>query len=938
MTKRVVVIAVQHPEHPNMYLHLLRSDNGLWACPGGHMIPGETPAEAARRELSEETGVDVDQLSSLKNGEYPDEGGGRIQVHLFGASLNPTTFTAKNDPDKEAVTFRYLDPTECDSLHVPGRRNILLQHLGELQKGVMSRVAPFNPRKDIEQELNTDLYDIRDWQDYNPTAEWMPDDPDAPEPSKRQMMSEYRDRIEPMEPHVRARALHRLSGLTEVRKNPLTGEREFLLHRGMSPKEHSESISRGHVDHDHRTSWTPDRSKAKEFTVQSMISEAGEGSPGPGKGQVVSAWIPEGKIVHMPMMYGKIGDAGAGLGRNPYHTELETIVEAGHNAEVHNQDPSSQPSIHAKISERRPREILDTQGANEAYWKAAKNAIAHLHPDEQKKIMDKMSAQAGMKPPAKLAASERDLRFLLKGLKGDWRKEGYGFRYHAPKDKSGPYALHSVTAHDQLGRTVGSLQAEDLGDGTFQAHIVEVHPIHQRKGLATHMYRQMEQQTGLKAAPDLEAQTPQGAALWRQKKRPFGKSEGLEKGRPRLTFDKLGVGTQDHQISIVQTPRQKKIRTLAIANEMLPGTPGENRMQSVAGRRISRLDKPSQEAGSVTLAVRPESTRSNKAFGVAWAGRYHKTRGEQDEHGLTPQKQLNATVQHEGNHMVFHQLASALGGHDQKAKVLKKLVNHALPDAHDHNTLFAYTRTIGYNPLKTLSSGRFHEEMINAIQDILTDPTQRKHFEDWYYKTNAAKPGFVGTQNMTNRLKRGWGRLVQAAKLVDREFAKREMMKSVDAEYKNRANRLYTVLVPVSLGGKHELAPGIPFHITVKQFDPERDSIDRVNKELGRFDNLPKPHPKQLRLEPGSFVSPKTGQTSYHLKVHGMPKEYGELYDHFRDFGVTYPTYSPHITIPKEMHDDITSGKLPLDSIELEIHNPVLRSGQHQIKEWGQKP
>ncbi|HEY32234.1 MAG TPA: NUDIX domain-containing protein [Dehalococcoidia bacterium] len=34
-----------------------RSDNGLWALPGGAQDLGETPEECARREFEEETGL-----------------------------------------------------------------------------------------------------------------------------------------------------------------------------------------------------------------------------------------------------------------------------------------------------------------------------------------------------------------------------------------------------------------------------------------------------------------------------------------------------------------------------------------------------------------------------------------------------------------------------------------------------------------------------------------------------------------------------------------------------------------------------------------------------------------------------------------------------------------------------------------------------------------
>jgi GNAT superfamily N-acetyltransferase len=112
--------------------------------------------------------------------------------------------------------------------------------------------------------------------------------------------------------------------------------------------------------------------------------------------------------------------------------------------------------------------------------------------------------------------------------KADMNTKKYSLKYHAPKGQ-GAYGLHTVTAHDHQGNVVGELSAEDLNDGTFQANMVEVHPEHRRKGIASAMYNHLQTKTGLKAVPDLEAQTPEGAAIWKQKNRPFGKSERLAK-------------------------------------------------------------------------------------------------------------------------------------------------------------------------------------------------------------------------------------------------------------------------------------------------------------------------------------------------------------------------------------------------------------------------
>lgn len=90
-----------------------RADNGWWCLPGGVIDPGEEPADAAVREVFEETGVEVvaERLVSVQvQAPYTYANGDQVQFLDLSFRCRPVGGEARvNDDESTAVGWFELD-------------------------------------------------------------------------------------------------------------------------------------------------------------------------------------------------------------------------------------------------------------------------------------------------------------------------------------------------------------------------------------------------------------------------------------------------------------------------------------------------------------------------------------------------------------------------------------------------------------------------------------------------------------------------------------------------------------------------------------------------------------------------------------------------------------------------------------------------------------
>ncbi|MGH8793647.1 MAG: NUDIX domain-containing protein [Stackebrandtia sp.] len=112
-------------------LLIQRSDNALWALPGGVLDFGETIAEAAVRETKEETGIDVKVVGIV--GIYTDPrhlveySDGEVRQQ-FSLCFRAVPLGGKPTTSDESTNVRWVDPSELPSLDINSSMRLRIQH------------------------------------------------------------------------------------------------------------------------------------------------------------------------------------------------------------------------------------------------------------------------------------------------------------------------------------------------------------------------------------------------------------------------------------------------------------------------------------------------------------------------------------------------------------------------------------------------------------------------------------------------------------------------------------------------------------------------------------------------------------------------------------------------------------------------------------------
>lgn len=253
----------------------------------------------------------------------------------------------------------------------------LKEQIERLEKGSRQRKTPFNPR-----EVSSEIRE--------PIEEWI-----------WSAKQSDREKIPRQEGNVRQRGLHKLHGLTDVKTHPETGERMFLLHRGMGEDEFGGLMDSG-FDKQYTSSWTPKLNIAQEQADNN-------------KGLVLSSWIPESQIQSSLPAYGESEESRSKFidPESSMTQEEHEIIVNPHQLDIHDefQKPFEQ------TSKDQSKSFQDRQKIQEQFQ------AGQITPEQkQQQIKETFPKFSNIKKLPELAASEEYTSNLVKNIISNFRE------------------------------------------------------------------------------------------------------------------------------------------------------------------------------------------------------------------------------------------------------------------------------------------------------------------------------------------------------------------------------------------------------------------------------------------------------------------------------------------------------------------------------------
>jgi 8-oxo-dGTP pyrophosphatase MutT (NUDIX family) len=169
-----------------------RNDNKLWTSPGGHMDEGEDILTAGRREVLEESGIDLSgtDLHLIRAERLVSHRTGKPFV-VFGliANVDKSLATGKNDPDKEISLWKWVkihgDAPELKAEARHAKDDFILSHLGvKMSAETKDKQHPEDrgrTMKQVSEDTQSAGYDARN--PNQPKAEV--EEPSLPDPKAK---------------------------------------------------------------------------------------------------------------------------------------------------------------------------------------------------------------------------------------------------------------------------------------------------------------------------------------------------------------------------------------------------------------------------------------------------------------------------------------------------------------------------------------------------------------------------------------------------------------------------------------------------------------------------------------------------------------------------------------------------------------------------------